>query len=251
MRKFLLALILVLCISNPAFAGRTTLESGAGTEISTTGTALDVNIASGGATGETVGAVAAGTVGVGGGIAESTVPTEQPDADVIAIWFDTFGRQFIAGYNAAVGALDVNPISQEPIGSGSIICADVTLDDSPTSATCTVFVGDKRNITIILNAVMDWTDSNPDLDLDLKVEASGDNTTFYDVDVLIGTAGTDAPETSPISLPLSSGDTDTTHERFWYFADGFTTQYLKLTMTATNSDSDDTIVLDVIVMYQK
>jgi len=141
--------------------------------------------------------------------------------------------------------------SAAPRESKSTTCADVTLDADPTSATCTVFIGDANKVTIVLNAVMDWTDSNPDLDLDLKVEVSNSSTgTFYDVDNLIDATGIDTPVSSVISLALSGADTDTTHEKQWYLPMGFTAQYLKLTMTATNSDADDTIVLDVLVMTQ-
>lgn len=46
-----------------------------------------------------------------GGIAESTVPTEVADADTVALWLDTFGRQILAGYDQSQGALQTSPLS--------------------------------------------------------------------------------------------------------------------------------------------
>ena len=186
-----------------------------------------------------------------GGVAESTVPTEVSDGEAIGAWFDTFGKLLLYGANQAVGAIDVNPVAQEPIGSGSVVCIDETLDASPTSATCTLFIGDKRSVTLLLNAVMDWTDSDPDLDLDLNVEVSGDNSTFYNVEHIIDKTGVDSPVTSTLSLALSDAETDTTHMEQYYLPQGFTAQYLKVTLTATNSDADDTVVADLLIQYQK
>ena len=186
-----------------------------------------------------------------GGIAETTVPTGVADADAIGIWVDEYGRLVLKGANLSEGSLDVTPIAAPPVDSGYVVVADVTLDASPTSATSTVFIGDKSKVTIFLNAVMDWTDSNPDLDLDLKLEGSADNSTFYDLDNVIDATGVDSPVGSVISLALSAGDTDTTYEKQYHIPDYSTMQYLKVTATATNSDADDTIVLDVIVCYQK
>lgn|SRR3990167_2632439 len=136
--------------------------------------------------------------------------------------------------------------------SETTTCVDLTLDDDPTSGTCTIFIGDKKRVTFLLNAVMDWVDSNPDLDLDLKVEVGPTQSgTFYDVDNIIDKTGVDSPVTSPIDLALSGGDTDTTHEKQWYLPEGFTAQYLKLTLTATNSDADDTVVADLYVQTQE
>lgn len=138
------------------------------------------------------------------------------------------------------------------VRSESTSCVDTTLDADPTSATCTVFIGNCRKVTLLLNAVMDWTDSNPDLDLDLKVEVGSSETgTFYDVDNIIDKTGVDSPVTSPISLALSGADTDTTHENQYYLPEGFTAQYLKITLTATNSDADDTIVSDLLIQCQQ
>lgn len=136
--------------------------------------------------------------------------------------------------------------------SFSEVCINETLDDDPTSATCTVFIGDKEKVTLVLHAVMDWTDSTPDLDLDLKIEVSQSRVgTFYDVDNIIDNTGVDSPVQSPISLALSGADTDTTHENQYYLPSGFTAQYLKITLTATNSDADDTIAAFLAVHYQQ
>jgi hypothetical protein len=136
--------------------------------------------------------------------------------------------------------------------SESVTCVDVIFDNDPTSADCTVFIGDKKKVTLLLNAVMDWTNSDPDLSLSLKVEVGPSKTgTFYDVDNIIDKTGIDTPVTSPISLPLSAGDTDTTHEKQWYLPEGFTAQYLKLTLTATNSDANDTIDADLYIQTQE
>lgn len=136
--------------------------------------------------------------------------------------------------------------------SFSEVCINETFDADPVTATCTVFIGDKEKVTLVLNAVMDWSDSSPDLDLDLKIEVSQSQAgTFYDVDNIIDKTGVDSPVQSPISLALSGGDTDTTHENQYYLPSGFTAQYLKITLTATNSDADDTIVADLLVHYQQ
>jgi len=142
--------------------------------------------------------------------------------------------------------------SAQPNLNSSEVCVSTTFNAVTTSATCTLSIGDKKRVTLVLNAVMDWTDSNPDLDLDLKVEISSSQSgTFYDVDNIIDKTGVDSPVTSPISLPLSGGDTDTTHENQYYLPYGFTAQYLKLTLTATNSDADDTIVATLLVNFQE
>jgi len=131
-------------------------------------------------------------------------------------------------------------------------CVATTFNAATTTATCTVFIGDKEKVTLVLNAIMDWTDSDPDLDLDLKVEVSISQAgTFYDVDNIIDKTGVDSPVQSPISLALSGADTDTTHENQYYLPVGFTAQYLKLTLTASNSDADDTIVAILLVNYQQ
>ena len=186
-----------------------------------------------------------------GGQAESTIPTAIDDGDVGALFMDLYRRLVIAGYDNATGSMMVTPVTQEPIGSGSVVCIDTTLDADPTSDTCTVFIGDKRKVTILLNAVMDWTDSDPDLDLDLDFAVSADNSTFYALENIIDKTGEDSPITSTISLALSGADTDTTHLEQYYLPVGFTAQYLRVTLTATNSDADDTVVADVLVQYQK
>lgn len=165
---------------------------------------------------------------------------------------ELFKRICIFSMIAAMVILSATYSSAQPNRNRSDVCINVTLDDDPTSATCTVFIGDKKRVTLVLNAIMNWTDSNPDLDLDLKVEISSSlSGTFYDVDNIIDKTGVDSPVTSPISLPLSGADTDTTHENQYYLPYGFTAQYLKLTLTATNSDSDDTIVAVLLVNYQE
>lgn len=138
------------------------------------------------------------------------------------------------------------------VRSSSESCISTTFNATTTTDTCTVFIGNKKKVTLVLNAVMDWTDSNPDLDLDLKVEVSvSEEGTFYDVDNIIDKTGVDSPVSSPISLALSGADTDTTYETQYYLPDGFTAQYLKLTLTATNSDADDTIVAVLLAHYQQ
>ena len=71
------------------------------------------------------------------------------------------------------------------------------------------------------------------------------------MDNIIDSTGVDSPVQSPISLALSGADTDTTHENQYYLPEGFTAQYMKVTLTATNSDADDTIVADLLIHYQQ
>ncbi len=153
---------------------------------------------------------------------------------------------------AAMVILSATYSSAQPNRNSSVVCIDETLNADPTSATCTVFIGDKKRVTLVLNAVMNWTDSDPDLDLDLKIEISSSQAgTFYDVDNIIDSTGVDSPITSPISLALSGADTDTTHENQYYLPIGYTAQYLRITLTATNSDADDTVVADLLVNFQE
>ena len=46
-----------------------------------------------------------------GRVAESTVPTEVADGDVVKSWTDTFGRQVLKGFNLGQEALDVNEVA--------------------------------------------------------------------------------------------------------------------------------------------
>ena len=46
-----------------------------------------------------------------GRVAESTVPTEVSDGDVVKSWTDTFGRQVLKGFNLGQEALDVNEVA--------------------------------------------------------------------------------------------------------------------------------------------
>ena len=46
-----------------------------------------------------------------GRVAESTVPTEVADGDVVNSWTDTFGRQVLKGFNLGQEALDVNEVA--------------------------------------------------------------------------------------------------------------------------------------------
>lgn len=163
-----------------------------------------------------------------------------------------FKRICIFSMIAAMVIFSATYSSAQPNRNESVVCIDETLDDDPTSATCTVFIGDKKRVTLVLHAVMDWVDSSPDLDLDLTIEISSSQAgTFYEVDNIIDSTGVDSPVGSPISLALSGSDTDTTHENQYYLPYGFTAQYLKLTLTATNSDADDTIVADLLVNFQE
>jgi len=281
-KKILFLVLSGLLIASPAMAqfnSNNKIQGKSGGTATVTNDRLDVNVQGASASGVEViqdtaadlnatvtqtsgvnfdveGAVAEGAANTSnpitiGGQAESTIPTAIDDGDVGALFMDLYRRLVIAGYDNATGSMMVTPVTQEPIGSGSVVCIDTTLDADPTSDTCTVFIGDKRKVTILLNAVMDWTDSDPDLDLDLDFAVSADNSTFYALENIIDKTGEDSPITSTISLALSGADTDTTHLEQYYLPVGFTAQYLRVTLTATNSDADDTVVADVLVQYQK
>ena len=219
-------------------AGRTTLQDGDGVEIDMATSA--------------VGSAYTGGVSVQGGVAETTVPTAVTDGQAAALWVDEYGRQVIKGANVTTGSLDVEVIAPLPVGNGSMLIIDETLDADPTFVTSpAVFIGDCKSVSFMLNAAMDWVDSSPDLDLDLSLSVSADNVTYYELEHIVDSTGADSPVTSPIALALSGADTDTTHTNQYYLPKGFTAQYIRAALTATNSDANDVVVADLYLTYQK
>lgn len=69
-----------------------------------------------------------------GGISETTVPAGVGDGDAVAVWYDEFGRQVIAGYNPTIGAINVTQINEallNRIGPIELHNAANTDDESP------------------------------------------------------------------------------------------------------------------------
>jgi len=58
-----------------------------------------------------IGTSSSNTVQQQGGVAETTTPTPVGDGDTVAVWYDEYGRQIIAGYNTTLSAIDVNVLS--------------------------------------------------------------------------------------------------------------------------------------------
>ena len=185
------------------------------------------------------------------GIAESTSPTEMNDGTVTNAWFDTFGRLLTYGSNPSVGAMDVNPVAQEPVGSGSInVIASTQLDNSPQSITSSaVFIGDKRKVSFITKAVETDPGGAVDPQVLWTVDLSFDGSTWYTTfDIIFDSTGTDSPVTGDT---LNPGNGNTLYG-YMYLPEGFTAQYARLVGTCgANCDADEYITVTGYLQYQK
>jgi hypothetical protein len=134
----------------------------------------------------TIDSAFSGGVSVNGGKAESTVPTEVADADAVATWMDTFGRQILYGSNLGQSSLDVSEVAPPATQSGYYtIHSAVRIDNSPTEATsAATFVGDKNKLTIMNSITVTDVGGGPSLDYSIQV--SPDASTwieFHDIGI--------------------------------------------------------------------
>ena len=248
MIKRFLALLLVfgLCAS-PAYARtiRTIVHDyDSSAEANVRNNALDVNVSGG------VAEDAASTerpVPIGG-IAESTVPTEVADGDAIGAWFNTFGKLLIAAYDGATDTLRTTPVAQAPVTNGTILMESVTFDASPDDddpqTSPAVFIGDKRSVGFLFQAIIDRTAET--VQVDYTFEVSPDNSLWISADVIMDANGTDGP----VATVNQQSGTDATIENVAYLAPGFTAQYIRIISTCTDTDADDTAVVLVYLNYQ-
>lgn len=185
-----------------------------------------------------------------GGTIESTVPTEGTDGKFGALQLNTFLELVIAGLDKAqnaLGTVDKDPFSAK---SGYEQLIDVTLDADPTSYTSAwFFIGDKQKVSFEIRSNVDWTDSNPDLAVVYTFETSPDASDAYTFDCLMAAGGEDAPVAS--ITHTSGGDSDLITEATAYLPDGFTSQYIRVVATGSNTDADDVIAVDVILEWKK
>ena len=233
-------------------ADRSTLVKGSGEEItsSTLGSklALDVNLldAGGNTITQVVDAAATANVVVIGQTAESTVPTEVADADVVRAWYDTFGRMIAKSTDLATQSDQVSVVDQGTRSSGVIQIIDTTLNADPTSATSAgVFVGDKNKVGFVIRSVIDRTAET--VVVTYTFEASADNSTWLAIDTIYDTNGTDAP----VASVIHSSATDVTLINAAWLPEGQTFQYLRVVATGTDTDADDTAAIDVWMSWQK
>jgi len=116
-----------------------------------------------------------GKVSVNGAKAESTVPTEVADADAVALWVDTFGRQIVAGFNQAIDSLDVNDVSPALLQtSEQTLLSAVT--STGASSDFNVLNYNKMTFFIVASSVTDGGT--------MKIQSSPDGTNYYDEDAV-------------------------------------------------------------------
>ena len=120
----------------------------------------------------TIDSAFSGKVNVIGAKAESTVPTEVADADAVAQWHDTLGRQILKGTNLGQECLDVNEIAPALLQTQVITFTQLTAAGS----TAVVNTEDYHNHTfsITLAAV--------DTSVDIRIEGSLDNSNWFNMD---------------------------------------------------------------------
>ena len=99
--------------------------------------------------------------------AESTVPTEVSDADMVAGWYDTFGRQIIKGTNLGQECLDVNEVAPAVIQSLNTVNLNAVGSATGSNLGAWVNVSDFRLKTIYYNFTSGTTGS-----MMTKLEAS-------------------------------------------------------------------------------
>jgi len=114
-----------------------------------------------------------GKVTVTGGKAEETVPTEVADADAVATWFDTFGRQVLKGTNLGLNAMDTNEVSP-----ALLLTNEQTLLDAVTAtgASSSYNVLNYNKITFYYIASSTSTGAT------IKIQSSPDDSNWYDED---------------------------------------------------------------------
>ena len=120
----------------------------------------------------TIDSAFSGKVNVIGAKAESTVPTEVADADAVAQWHDTLGRQILKGTNLGQECLDVNDVAPALLQTQVITFTQLTAAGS----TAVVNTEDYHNHTfsITLAAV--------DTSVDIRIEGSLDNSNWFNMD---------------------------------------------------------------------
>lgn len=129
----------------------------------------------------TIDSAFSGKVLVTGAKAESSVPTEVSDADAVAPWFDTFGRQVISGANLGLNAIDVNEVSPALLQSFDFLALDaVTATGASNVVNCLNY--SKLTFYIVASSVSSGAT--------VKVQSSPDNVSWYDENSsAIGTNG--------------------------------------------------------------
>ena len=120
----------------------------------------------------TIDSAFSGKVNVIGAKAESTVPTEVADADAVAQWHDTLGRQILKGTNLGQECLDVNDVAPALLQTQVITFTQLTAAGS----TAVVNTEDYHNHTfsITLAAV--------NTSVDVRIEGSLDNSNWFNMD---------------------------------------------------------------------
>ena len=240
--------VLTLMFSPLAFAStRVTIVNGQGEEISNNGGQLAVS-----GTGEIGSAPTDDTVNkplmpvVGGAVAETTVPTAVDDGDVVLPSYNEYGEQRLAGYNPATGAVDVNPVAQAPVHSGSQLILSVLFDADPDDddpqTSDVVFIGGMRKVALLIET--DITQDAETIEVDYTFEVSPDNSTWIDAYFNADDAGE-----ADTTINHQSGSTATISSTS-YLPDGFTAQYVRVIATCTDTDANDTAAVSVYLNYQ-
>lgn len=118
-------------------------------------------------------------------VAESTVPTEVSDADVVNPWHDTFGRQVMYGANLSAGAQDVREVSpaltqtieQTLLSAVTATGASASVDVSGYNKLSFMYIA--TGVTTGATITIDWSPDNSNwVTLDTEVISATGNTDF-------------------------------------------------------------------------
>lgn len=130
-----------------------------------------------------------------------------------------------------------------PVGYAAIekkIIPSTTLSASPTSATGTVYLGDAKRAGFLVD--YDETDAGAALSVAVTCTISFDGTNFQSFSFYDIAGGT----------TLQSSETISADGRYYFWLDqSMVAPYLKVTVTATGSDSTHTAIVIVYAIYQQ
>ncbi len=171
-----------------------------------------------------------------------TIYGKDDDGNIFVQKMDSLGND--QGYNPGVGAIDINPVSQGPVDNGTIQVIDDTLDTDGEAINWTGFIGDKRDVAILIKTV----ETNSGCNWDFTVDLSPDNSTWVDFDIIVDHNGTDAPVSS---ITYDNSATDTV-----YLPEGLTSQYIRVNCDEnTNGVCENSTpkqhAIDIFLQYQK
>ncbi|MEA3477013.1 MAG: hypothetical protein U9R60_02450 [Bacteroidota bacterium] len=190
-------------------------------------------------------AVSTGNPVIGGGVAETTVPTAVSDGDVVQLFIKEDGRQVGFADNLSVGARDVNVIAAPPVDSSHYQIIDQLLDNDPTSVSSAwIDISDCSEVGFWITYNETEVGNNISCTVTVDISNDASNTLdglFYDI---AGTATAQSTETI-------SADGEYV---FWVQMTGvqaFKAPYIQVNVAGVNTDIDDTADIDCYIFTKK